>query len=157
MRRTLRRCGEGAATVGPLSATRRSIVSPTQGPHPSRAAAMRKSFRTSSYLSPATTFAIMRPSAPVFRRQLLRELRARPVREPYRCFSCAARLAQQQSQSPPGAQHEKTTHFGFETIAESLKEAKGMQLSAAYTLNILLMFPHKSAASSPPSRARTTR
>ncbi|OJD30322.1 ubiquinone biosynthesis methyltransferase coq5 [Diplodia corticola] len=66
----------------------------------------------------------MRPSAPVFRRQLLRELRARPVREPYRCFSCATRLAQQQASSQPGAQNEKTTHFGFETIAESLKEAK---------------------------------
>ncbi|EOD50304.1 putative ubiquinone biosynthesis methyltransferase coq5 protein [Neofusicoccum parvum UCRNP2] len=60
----------------------------------------------------------MRPAAPVLRRQLLRELRTRPIREPYRCFSCAARHAQQQPQ------HEKTTHFGFETVAESLKEAK---------------------------------
>lgn len=77
----------------------------------------------------------MRPSAPVFRRQLLRELRARPVREPYRCFSCAARLAQQQGSN------EKTTHFGFETVAESLKEAKGMQLNTLSIHNASLRIP----------------
>ncbi|KZF21071.1 hypothetical protein L228DRAFT_212807 [Xylona heveae TC161] len=46
----------------------------------------------------------------------------------YRCFSCSARYAQQPQQPPqppkPSSSSEKTTHFGYETIAESLKESK---------------------------------
>ncbi|QDS72224.1 hypothetical protein FKW77_005502 [Venturia effusa] len=43
-------------------------------------------------------------------------------REPYRCFSCSIRHAQEFKTPPP--QQEKTTHFGFETVAESLKQAR---------------------------------
>jgi len=47
-------------------------------------------------------------------------------REPYRCFSCSLRQAQQEFKQPasPAACGDKTTHFGYETVAESLKEAK---------------------------------
>ncbi|KAF2092126.1 hypothetical protein K490DRAFT_61571 [Saccharata proteae CBS 121410] len=63
------------------------------------------------------------------KRQLLRQLGNSRISQPYRCFSCAAHYAQQQqsTQSPsgPGAQQDsKTTHFGFETIAESMKESR---------------------------------
>ncbi|KAF2139404.1 uncharacterized protein K452DRAFT_289960, partial [Aplosporella prunicola CBS 121167] len=66
----------------------------------------------------------MNSSRLVLRRQLLRDVAAGAKREPYRCFSCAARYAQQQAPRQPGSQQEKTTHFGFETVAESLKESK---------------------------------
>ena len=50
-------------------------------------------------------------------------------RHPYRCFSCSFRLAQEQTQSAAqqqssSAQNDRTTHFGFETVLESAKEAK---------------------------------
>lgn len=48
-------------------------------------------------------------------------------REQYRCFSCSARQAQQQQTPPkPTQNNDGTTHFGFETVAEALKEQKGM-------------------------------
>ncbi|KAF1982112.1 UbiE/COQ5 methyltransferase [Aulographum hederae CBS 113979] len=55
------------------------------------------------------------------RRRLLQTGRLLRTREPYRCFSCAARYAQQ---TPPRSDASKTTHFGFETVAESMKESK---------------------------------
>ncbi|KAJ4295406.1 2-hexaprenyl-6-methoxy-1,4-benzoquinone methyltransferase [Kalmusia sp. IMI 367209] len=62
------------------------------------------------------------------RRQLLAEGK-RSVRQvqraQYRCFSCAAKQAQQQQTPPKSAQNnDGTTHFGFETVAEALKEQK---------------------------------
>ncbi|KAJ4359736.1 2-hexaprenyl-6-methoxy-1,4-benzoquinone methyltransferase [Didymosphaeria variabile] len=46
-------------------------------------------------------------------------------REQYRCFSCTVRQAQQQQTPPKTAQNKDgTTHFGFETVAEALKEQK---------------------------------
>ena len=43
-------------------------------------------------------------------------------RQPYRCFSCTISRAQGQTTKQ---QDGKTTHFGFETVPESEKEAKG--------------------------------
>ncbi len=49
-------------------------------------------------------------------------------RQPYRCFSCSLRLAQEQAQSPPqqqpSPQDARTTHFGFETVPESAKASR---------------------------------
>ncbi|KAF2003736.1 UbiE/COQ5 methyltransferase, partial [Amniculicola lignicola CBS 123094] len=60
----------------------------------------------------------------LLKRQLLAGGKRRAIKEPFRCFSCSARQFQQppspkSSQDAPG-----TTHFGFETIAEALKEQK---------------------------------
>ncbi|KAL1955694.1 hypothetical protein VTO42DRAFT_8166 [Malbranchea cinnamomea] len=44
-------------------------------------------------------------------------------RAPYRCFSCTARVQQEQS-THSGGQDVRTTHFGFETIPESEKQAR---------------------------------
>ncbi|KAI9886102.1 MAG: hypothetical protein M1823_002120 [Watsoniomyces obsoletus] len=41
-----------------------------------------------------------------------------------RCFSCASRPAQQSDHSPSQRPSEPTTHFGYQTVAESQKEAK---------------------------------
>ncbi|KAF2494525.1 hypothetical protein BU16DRAFT_511017 [Lophium mytilinum] len=57
------------------------------------------------------------------RRQLLLSTRATIRREPYRCFSCSIRHAQQTT-PPPGEPGNRTTHFGFETVAEAMKEKK---------------------------------
>ncbi|KAJ4371617.1 2-hexaprenyl-6-methoxy-1,4-benzoquinone methyltransferase [Neocucurbitaria cava] len=59
-------------------------------------------------------------------RQLLEGSKRRVVREPYRCFSCSVRQAQQQTPPPKSPQDGRpsTTHFGFETIAEALKEQR---------------------------------
>ncbi|KAF2804704.1 ubiquinone/menaquinone biosynthesis methyltransferase ubiE [Mytilinidion resinicola] len=57
------------------------------------------------------------------RRQLLLSARAAARREPYRCFSCSIRH-EQQTPPPPGENGNRTTHFGFETVAEALKEKK---------------------------------
>lgn len=58
-------------------------------------------------------------------RQLLAESRRAARREPYRCFSCSVRQAQQQTPPPKAPQDARgTTHFGFETIAEALKEQR---------------------------------
>ncbi|KAL5118501.1 2-hexaprenyl-6-methoxy-1,4-benzoquinone methyltransferase [Pleosporales sp. CAS-2024a] len=48
------------------------------------------------------------------------------AREPYRCFSCKARHAQQHTPPPARPQDgaQATTHFGFETVAEALKEQR---------------------------------
>jgi len=44
----------------------------------------------------------------------------------YRCFSCSVRQNQQQPpKSRPQDEAPQTTHFGFETIAEALKEQRG--------------------------------
>ena len=60
------------------------------------------------------------------RRQFFRSAWPTARREPYRCFSSSIQNAQQQNTSPPpGQDTPKTTHFGFETIAEALKEEKG--------------------------------
>lgn len=47
-------------------------------------------------------------------------------RQPYRCLSCSIRYAQQQqaSQTPPQDEPPKTTHFGFETISEAMKQSR---------------------------------
>lgn len=43
----------------------------------------------------------------------------------YRCFGCTARQAQQQTPPPKSPQDApSTTHFGFETISEALKEQR---------------------------------
>ncbi|RFU35118.1 hypothetical protein B7463_g1240, partial [Scytalidium lignicola] len=39
----------------------------------------------------------------------------------YRCFSCCNRFAQSQTQS---TNHERTTHFGYQTVPEAEKEAR---------------------------------
>ncbi|KAF1845521.1 UbiE/COQ5 methyltransferase [Cucurbitaria berberidis CBS 394.84] len=58
-------------------------------------------------------------------RQLLGASKRRVAREPYRCFSCSVRQAQQQPPPPKSPQDgPSTTHFGFETIAEALKEQR---------------------------------
>jgi hypothetical protein len=59
----------------------------------------------------------------LFRRQLLAG--GRPTGQ-YRCLSCTVRQAQQPQSPPKPAQNrDGTTHFGFETVAEALKEQKG--------------------------------
>ncbi|KAH4212264.1 2-methoxy-6-polyprenyl-1,4-benzoquinol methylase [Parastagonospora nodorum] len=63
-------------------------------------------------------------------RQLLAGSRRMTAREPYRCFSCAVRQAQQHTPPPPPPppkaprDAQGTTHFGFETVAEALKEQR---------------------------------
>ncbi|KAF2830897.1 UbiE/COQ5 methyltransferase [Ophiobolus disseminans] len=58
-------------------------------------------------------------------RQLLAGSKRRIAREPYRCFSCSIRQAQQQTPPPKPPQDVRgTTHFGFETVAEALKEQR---------------------------------
>jgi hypothetical protein len=44
-----------------------------------------------------------------------------------RCFSCSIRVQQQQtaSKASPKDESERYTHFGFETVAEQLKQGKG--------------------------------
>lgn len=71
--------------------------------------------------------AIMSAQTPrLLRRQLIQNGRPRAPREPYRCFSCSIRQAQQQPPPPKSTRDAPgTTHFGFETIAEALKEQKG--------------------------------
>ncbi|KAF2116122.1 ubiE/COQ5 methyltransferase family-domain-containing protein [Lophiotrema nucula] len=61
----------------------------------------------------------------LLRRQLLQAGQKRVARAPYRCFSCSVRQTQQQ-QTPPKTPQDGpgTTHFGFETVAEALKEQK---------------------------------
>ncbi|OCL08539.1 hypothetical protein AOQ84DRAFT_388780 [Glonium stellatum] len=59
------------------------------------------------------------------RHQFFQGARLAARRNPYRCLSCSAQNAQQQNTPPPpGQDAPKTTHFGFETIAEALKEQK---------------------------------
>jgi len=64
------------------------------------------------------------------RRQLLVEGTRGVSRGGYRCFSCTARSGQGQQQTPAPRKDPRdpagTTHFGFETVAEALKEQKGM-------------------------------
>ncbi|KAH6865646.1 ubiquinone/menaquinone biosynthesis methyltransferase ubiE [Alternaria rosae] len=61
-------------------------------------------------------------------RQLLGGSKVRVAREPYRCFSCSVRQAQQSTPPPKSPQNggssQQTTHFGFETISEALKEQR---------------------------------
>lgn len=69
----------------------------------------------------------------LLKKQLLAEGRraSRNVgREQFRCFSCSVRNGQQppQHSTPPpksSTTSQGTTHFGFETIDEALKEQKG--------------------------------
>ncbi|KAF1912681.1 UbiE/COQ5 methyltransferase [Ampelomyces quisqualis] len=57
--------------------------------------------------------------------QLLAQCKRRVSREPYRCFSCSVRQAQQSPPPPKSRQDAQgTTHFGFETVAEALKEQR---------------------------------
>ncbi|KAF2193379.1 hypothetical protein K469DRAFT_549715 [Zopfia rhizophila CBS 207.26] len=61
----------------------------------------------------------------LLRHQLLEGAKRRISREPYRCFSCSIRHAQHQSQPPKSPQDTPgTTHFGFEKVAEALKEQR---------------------------------
>ncbi|KAI4642844.1 hypothetical protein J4E93_006913 [Alternaria ventricosa] len=61
-------------------------------------------------------------------RQLLGGRKSGVAREPYRCFSCSIRQAQQATPPPKSPQNggsgQQTTHFGFETISEALKEQR---------------------------------
>lgn len=66
----------------------------------------------------------------LLRKQLLaegRQINRNVGREQYRCFSCSVRNGQQQQSTPPPLPKSSpaTTHFGFETIDEGLKEQKG--------------------------------
>ncbi|KAF2628848.1 UbiE/COQ5 methyltransferase [Macroventuria anomochaeta] len=57
-------------------------------------------------------------------RQLL-DARTRAIREPVRCFSASAsRGVREPPPPPPKAPQDGTTHFGFETVAEALKEQR---------------------------------
>src|SRR4051812_29660810 len=61
----------------------------------------------------------------LLRSQLLHNGKKSVVRQPYRYFSCSIRPAQEQRPSPNHSQDApRTTHFGFETVAEALKEQK---------------------------------
>ncbi|KAB2111013.1 hypothetical protein AG0111_0g1728 [Alternaria gaisen] len=57
-------------------------------------------------------------------RQLLDGSKRRVAREPYRCFSCSVRQAQQTPPPKSPQDGPQTTHFGFETISEALKEQR---------------------------------
>lgn len=71
---------------------------------------------------------------------------------PIRAFSSSPYLAEQK----PSRNNEKTTHFGFESIAESLKESKGMRETSAYLDHQANELPPQSALSSAPSPHPTT-
>lgn len=76
----------------------------------------------------------------LFRRQLLAGSKRRAgvvEREQYRCFSCSVRQAQQQHTPPPKSTQDGpgTTHFGFQTVAEALKEQKGMLITISIALD----------------------
>ncbi|KAF2421157.1 ubiquinone/menaquinone biosynthesis methyltransferase ubiE [Tothia fuscella] len=58
----------------------------------------------------------------VRRANRIRRLRPEQIQQSYRCFSCSIRHAQQQTPRPD--ESPRTTHFGFETVAESLKQSK---------------------------------
>ncbi|KAF2203572.1 hypothetical protein GQ43DRAFT_411304 [Delitschia confertaspora ATCC 74209] len=61
----------------------------------------------------------------LFRRQLLHNAGRGMVREQSRCFSCSSRHAQQPTNPPkPSQDAPRLTHFGFETVAEAIKEQK---------------------------------
>jgi hypothetical protein len=76
--------------------------------------------------STSPTIAKMQASRQRIGRQLLQESKRRTVGEGYRCFSCSVRQAQQQTPPPKTPRDgNQTTHFGFETIAEALKEQRG--------------------------------
>jgi hypothetical protein len=47
----------------------------------------------------------------------------------HRCFSISARLSESPTQP---SNHERTTHFGFETVAEAEKEARGTNYPLVY-------------------------
>ncbi|KAF2468503.1 ubiquinone biosynthesis methyltransferas-like protein coq5 [Lindgomyces ingoldianus] len=64
-------------------------------------------------------------SRSLLRRQLLGDVKRRVAREPYRCFSCTFPHAQQHTPPPKSPRDAPgTTHFGFETVAEAMKEQK---------------------------------
>lgn len=82
-------------------------------------------------------------------RQLLAGSKRKVARESYRCFSCSIRQAQQQTPPPKSPQDGRgTTHFGFETVTEALKEQRGMYQPT--NLGSLAK-SSQSAPSSPPS------
>ncbi|WEW58712.1 2-hexaprenyl-6-methoxy-1,4-benzoquinone methyltransferase [Emydomyces testavorans] len=58
-------------------------------------------------------------SRSVWRSLHWRQCRQVPTKAPYRCFSCSIR-----AQINEPRQSERTTHFGFETIPESVKESR---------------------------------
>ncbi|KAF2849905.1 ubiquinone biosynthesis methyltransferas-like protein coq5 [Plenodomus tracheiphilus IPT5] len=68
----------------------------------------------------------MQASGSSIGRQLLAGGRRANVGKPsHRCFGCTARQAQQQTPPPKSPQDApSTTHFGFETISEALKEQR---------------------------------
>jgi hypothetical protein len=72
---------------------------------------------------------------------------------PIRAFSSPPYLAEQK----PSRNDEKTTHFGFESIAESLKESKGMnQAIMIQSRTPAYEFIQQSVQSSVPSPRPTT-
>jgi 2-methoxy-6-polyprenyl-1,4-benzoquinol methylase len=60
----------------------------------------------------------------LFRGQLLQTAARQARREPFRCFSCSVPHRQQQPNPPRPSEDARTTHFGFETISEAIKEEK---------------------------------
>jgi len=59
----------------------------------------------------------------------------RVAQDGYRCFSSSVRQNQQQPpKSRPQDEAPQTTHFGFETIAEALKEQRGNHFTHSSTL-----------------------
>jgi hypothetical protein len=73
-----------------------------------------------------------------------------------RCFSCSARQEQQTPPPKPPQQRNQTTHFGFETIAEALKEQRGKKKDYAVSLVCPMADRVQSAPSSLPSPPPTT-
>ncbi|KAI9758050.1 MAG: 2-hexaprenyl-6-methoxy-1,4-benzoquinone methyltransferase [Lichina confinis] len=73
----------------------------------------------------------LRSGSATIRRQLWQSRRS--AQQPYRCLSCALRQLQEQpngdaassgTRSSGSASDGPTTHFGYQTVAESMKEAK---------------------------------
>ncbi|EON68115.1 ubiquinone biosynthesis methyltransferase [Coniosporium apollinis CBS 100218] len=64
--------------------------------------------------------------SPAVRRQLLQGARLAARQGPYRCFSSSVRHAEQPATKAPQPEDNppRTTHFGFETVSESLKESR---------------------------------
>jgi hypothetical protein len=90
-------------------------------------------------------------------RQLLRA-RARVGCESVRTFSVSAPRGVKEPPPPPPPKdtQDGTTHFGFETIAEALKEQRGEHEGPDFCAVPKANYPHQSAASSPRLRPATT-
>jgi hypothetical protein len=108
-----------------------------------RAITHRESYAKRSSTCHPIRHANMQASRTQIGRQLLAASKGRVAREPYRCFSCSVRQAQQQTPPPPPPKAPQdaqgTTHFGFETVAEALKEQRGRLPYLKSEVNLYLM------------------